>query len=115
MPSYTIKVPNSDEGEDLGEYESDYLPSVGHEIILWHPRVCPDDRTPFLGVVEAVTHEAHDAEPSLPGRSRVDVTVWVVEQHAPVKIYCDCSKEKCAAFGVDANGDCENCGHTRRR
>ena len=112
MPSYTIKVPNNDEGEDLGEYESDYLPRVGDPFTLWHPRLdSAGGRVPFCGIVSAVQHEAHYDPTSA---STVKTTVWLVEEHAPPKLYCDCFKEVRAQFGVDEDGDCENCGHARR-
>jgi len=56
MPKFTVMVNDDDEGEDLGEYEADYLPRVGDGFALWHPRVCKDKDAPFLGVVEAVRH-----------------------------------------------------------
>ena len=46
--------------------ESDYLPRVGEDFALWHPRVCKDPDIPFLGVVESVTHEAYCGEPPGP-------------------------------------------------
>ena len=62
MPSFAIKVPNDDEGENLGEYVSDYLPRVGDPFVLWHPRVCRKKDEPFCGVVSGVTHEAFDKD-----------------------------------------------------
>jgi len=50
MSSFTIKVPNNYEGEDLGVYEADYLPRLGDPFTLWHPRVCPKKGEPFCGV-----------------------------------------------------------------
>jgi hypothetical protein len=50
MPRFIIKVPNDDEGEELGVYESDYLPRVGDPFALWHPRVCAKKDEPFLGI-----------------------------------------------------------------
>jgi len=116
MPSFTIKVPNNDEGEDLGTYDSDYLPRVGDSFVLWHPRVCRDEHHPFCGVVEAVTHEAHHSGHTDSGavNGDVEVTVWLAEEHAAPTLYCDCFKEMQAVFGVDEDGDCENCGHTRK-
>ena len=104
MPSYTIKVPNDDEGEDLGEYEADYLPRVGDQLVLWHQRVT------------AVTHEAWSDPPGIkfPGRRRVDTTVWLGEEHAAPTLYCDCSEEQRLKYGVESDGRCANCGHVRR-
>jgi len=116
MPSFTIKVPNNDEGEDLGEYESDYLPRVGDPFVLWHPRVCPDKHQPFCGVVSAVTHEANAVAPS--GRvaavGTVDNIIWIVEEQAAPTLYCDCTEEQRAKHAV-VDGKCENCGHTRKQ
>jgi hypothetical protein len=114
MASFTIKVPNNDEGEDLGEYESDYLPRVGDPFVLWHPRVCPDRHHPFCGVVSGVTHEAHCAEPRAGGRSLVGVTVWLTEEHAAPTLYCDCTEEERSRHVV-VDGKCDNCGHARRK
>ncbi|SRR5579871_1124727 len=113
MPSYTIKVPNNDEGEDLGEYEANFLPRVGDRFTLWHPRVNggKDGRySPFCGVVSAVDHEANFD----PEKGDVETTVWLVEEHAAPKLYCNCSEEERSRFGVDEDGDCGSCGHARR-
>jgi hypothetical protein len=121
MPSFTIKVPNHDEGEDLGEYESDYLPRVGDRFTLWHRRLSPDKGKPFCGVVEAVMHEATDAKHPYwrggtgePRRSSVVTTVWLVEEMGAPTLYCDCSEEQRTKHGVDA-GCCKNCGQLRSR
>ena len=118
MPSYTIKVPNDDEGEDLGEYEADYLPRVGDPFVLWHPRINPKEDEPFCGVVSMVTHEAtflsvaaEDGKST--SESYVETTVWLAEEHAPPELFCDCSeKEREGSEVVD--GACDNCGHVRR-
>jgi hypothetical protein len=119
MPSYTIKVPNDDEGEDLGEYEADYLPRVGDPFVLWHPRVCAERDKPFCGVVSAVTHEViHSSHPYAlehpRGRRSVVTTVWLAEEHAPPTLYCVCTEEERSKWKVEADGRCENCGHMRK-
>lgn len=112
MPSYTIKVPNNDEGEDLGEYESNYLPRVGDPFVLWHPRVCRGKHEPFCGVVSAVTHEA--VHHNLDNPTAVDTTVWLVEEHSAPTLYCECTEVERVKHGMDADGSCANCGSTRR-
>lgn len=113
MPSYTIKVPNDDEGEDLGEYESDFLPRVGDPFVLWHPRVNPDEHHPFMGVVSEVVHEATHGRQYDDGLGRVSTVVWLAEEHAAPTLYCDCSEEERVSHVV-VDGACDNCGHTRR-
>lgn len=115
MPSYTIKVPNNDDGEDLGEYESDYLPRVGDQFTLWHPRVCQGKDHPFCAVVSAVTHEAvHKSHPFSRGEVRlVDVIVWLAEEGGAPSLYCVCTETERAQHGVDINGVCVNCDHPR--
>jgi len=115
MPSYTIKVPNDDEGEDLGEYEADYLPRVGDPFVLWHPRVNPGEHQPFCGVVSEVTHEASGPLLRTDGSMLgiVGTVVWLTEEHAAPKLHCDCSEEERARFAV-VDGACENCGQARR-
>jgi len=120
MPSFTIKVPNDDEGEHLGTYESDYLPRVGDPFVLWHPRVCAERDKPFCGVVSGVTHEVvHASHPYATGnypkgeQRSVETTVWLTEEHAPPTLYCDCTEEERARWGA-VEGQCENCGHARR-
>jgi hypothetical protein len=114
MPRYTIKVPNNDEGEDLGQYEADYLPRVGDPFVLMHPRVSPKKDYPFCGVVSMVTHEANAVAPS--GRvaevGTVDTVVWLAEEHASPQLYCDCSEDEQVKHAV-VDGACDNCGHTR--
>jgi hypothetical protein len=116
MPRFMIKVPNDDDGEDLGEYEAYYLPRVGDPFTLWHPRVCLKKDAPFCGVVSGVTHEAcYKGLPYAPDERAPNVvttTVWLAEEHAPPTLYCDCSEKERAKFGTE-NGDCENCGHVR--
>jgi hypothetical protein len=107
MPSFTVKVPNDDEGEDLGEYESAYLPRVGDPFSLWHPRVCEHKDVPFLGVVHEVSHEAYCPDPGEKVGS-VHTTVWLIEEHAPPARYCDCSPDERAKYAVK-DGLCENC------
>lgn len=113
MPSFTIKVPNDDEGENLGEYQSDYLPRVGDPFVLWHPRVCRKDE-PFCGVVSMVTHEASrlEVDEKKITESHVQTTVWLVEEHAAPTLYCDCSNRERETHGV-TDGQCDNCGHAR--
>lgn len=124
MPSFIIKVPNDDEGEDLGEYESDYLPRVGEAFTVWHPRLGSlDPHQPFLGVVHAVDHEAHCGDrktadgredPNAPrGPGYVTTTVWLVEDAASPPRFCDCSPRERELHGV-ADGVCECC-HGRVR
>lgn len=110
MPSFTIKVPNNDEGMDLGEYQSDYLPRVGDRFSLMHPIVSPKKDYPFLGVVMAVDHEAVCEEDG----NYVVTTVWLVEEYAAPTLYCDCSEEEQAQHGVNESGDCGSCGRVRR-
>lgn len=116
MPSFTIKVPNDDEGEDLGSYESDYLPRVGDPFVLWHPRVCTK-REPFCGVVSGVTHLTIDKDHPYGHQHAkanvVETTVWLVEEHASPTLYCDCTEEDRARHGAP-DGECANCGHQRR-
>ena len=88
MASFRIKVPNDDEGEDLGEYQSDYLPRVGEPFFLWHPRLGfdgSDGDHPFCGIVSEVVHEAQYAangvERSGHPVSVVTTTVWLTEEH----------------------------------
>lgn len=118
-----VKVSNDDEGEDLGLYESDYLPRVGEDFALWHPRVCKDPDIPFLGVVESVTHEAYCGEPPGPedkgkpvyaGRfvGSVHATVWLIEQHAPPTLYCVCTEEDRKETPV-VDGYCDECRGVR--
>lgn len=117
MPSFTIKVLNDDEGEDLGAYVSDYLPRVGDPFVLWHPRVCRKKDEPFSGVVSEVTHEAFDvSHPYATGGNLVNVVttvVWLAEEYAAPAIYCACSEEDRAKSGVE-EGLCESCGYTRK-
>lgn len=115
MPSFTIKVPNDDEGEDLGEYEADYLPRVGDPFVLWHPRVCREKDKPFCGVVSGVTHEAlHKSHPYAGSGNHgvVQTVVWLAEEHAPPTLYCVCSEEERAKFILHMDR-CDNCGHVR--
>jgi hypothetical protein len=116
MPSYTIKVHNNDEGEDLGTYEANYLPRVGDPLVLWHPRVCPKKDEPFCGIVSGVTHEAfNNSHPYFDGRDNVvDTVVWVIEEQAAPTLYCVCSEEQRARWNREADGRCEGCGHVRR-
>jgi len=127
MPKFTVKVNNDDEGEDLGEYEADYLPRVGDDFALWHPRVCEDEDATFLGVVDQVRHEATAGDKQPNGTYDVGVvhtTVWLVEEHAPPVLYCDCTPEererlaKRAELGdgqdVDEDGVCGDCRGKRR-
>lgn len=110
MPSFTIKVPNNDEGMDLGEYQADYLPRVGDRFSLMHPIVSPKKDYPFLGVVMAVDHEAVCEEDG----NYVVTTVWLVEEYAAPTLYCDCSEEEQTQHGVDEGGGCGSCGRARR-
>jgi hypothetical protein len=121
MPSFTIKVPNDDEGECLGEYAADYLPRVGDPFTLWHPRVCSKKDQPFCGVVSGVTHEAfnkdHPYAPLVESGEReneVTTVVWLAEEHAPPTLYCVCSEEERVMSSRSQGGECANCGHTRR-
>lgn len=114
MPSFTIKVPNDDNGEDLGEYEADYLPRVGNPFVLYHRRVSPREHEPFCGIVSMVTHQAIDKDYDRAPNNSVVTTVWLVEEHAAPVLYCDCSEEERARHGVEDDGLCENCGHVRR-
>jgi len=111
MPAaYTVKVYDDDEGEDLGVYESPYLPRVGDDFILWHPRVCASEHNPFIGTVNKVTHEARPGVDGAPGL--VETIVWLVEEYAPAMLYCDCSPEDRARHGVE-DGHCTNCNGSR--
>jgi hypothetical protein len=114
MPSFTIMVPNDDEGEDLGEYMSDYLPRVGDPFVLWHPRVCRKKDEPFCGVVSGVTHEAFDKDHLYAKGGLVTTFVWLALEHAAVELFCDCTEGERVMSGVDEEGECVNCGHTRR-
>jgi hypothetical protein len=112
MPTFTVKVPNDDEGEDLGEYESDYLPRVGDAFALWHPRVCKDEYTPFLGIVQSVSFDAYCGDRGSAGARKVgsvNATVWLVEDGAPPQRYCDCSPEMRRPL---EDGTCDDCRGT---
>jgi len=119
MPSFTIKVPNDDEGEDLGEYQADYLPRVGEPFVLWHPRLSsksygPDKKDePFCAVVSTVTHEAFNKNHPYARENVVTTTVWLVEEHAAPTLYCDCSGQERDLHGA-TDGECNNCGHARQ-
>ena len=115
MPSYTIKVPNNDEGEDLGRFEADYLPRVGDRFTLWHPRVNPGKHNSFCGVVSAVDHEAIFQAVEGGEDGYVTTTVWIAEEAPAPTLYCDCSEEERAKWKVEADGRCESCGHVRRK
>lgn len=120
MPSFTIKVPNDDEDEDLGEYVADYLPRVGDPFVLWHPRVCRKGE-PFSGIVSGVTHEAFDVShpySNAVGKGGQDpnvvwTTVWLAEEHAAPTLYCVCSEEERADCGDDGDR-CGNCSKSLR-
>lgn len=113
MPSFTIKVPNDDDGHDLGDYESDYLPRVGDPFVLMHPRVNPRKDHPFVGTVSLVTHDAYAADGPRE-RGYVETTVWLTEEAPAPQLYCDCTEAEQVTCGVDERGDCENCGRARR-
>jgi hypothetical protein len=116
MPSFTVKVPNGDEGEDLGAFESDYLPRVGDSFMLFHPRLTGESNHPFEGVVTAVWWEAYGKDhkyASDDSKSVATATVWLAEEGGAVTIYCDCSPQQRERFGIGDDNDCENCGHTR--
>ena len=117
MPSFMIKVQNNDEGEDLGAYESDYVPRAGEPLVLWHPRVCRDNDHPFCGIVAEVTHEAfNESHPYAKGGNKpgvVTTIVWLTEEHAAPDLFCDCTAAEQLKLG-DVDGWCENCGHARK-
>jgi hypothetical protein len=117
MPSFTIMVPNNDDGHDLGEYESDYLPRVGDPFVLWHRALSPDKEHPFCGVVQSITHEVFDKDhPYARGGNTPNVvvtTVWLVEEMSAPTLYCDCTSQEREQHGVE-DGRCTNCGHVRR-
>jgi hypothetical protein len=116
MPSFTVKVPNGDEGEDLGAFESDYLPRVGDSFALFHPRLTGNGNDPFIGVVTAVWWEAFakgHKYASDDSKSVAEATVWLAEEAGAVTLYCDCSPKEREIFAVDASGQCDNCGHMR--
>jgi hypothetical protein len=113
MPtSFRIMVYNDDEGEDLGQFEADYLPRVGDDFALWHPRVCKDRDVPFLGVVNQVRHEAHVGERAWGndsyGVGSVSTTVWLVEEFSTPTRYCDCSPAEREKWST-VDGLCESC------
>lgn len=121
MPRFFLKVPDNDEGEYLGEYESDYLPRVGEDFAVWHPRLCADPHQPFLGIVREVTHEARYSE----GADNFAVTtVWLDECFQAPTLYCACAPEELrkfasragqtGEFAVDEDGTCKNCGGKAR-
>jgi hypothetical protein len=111
MLMFTVKVPNDDEGEDLGEYASDYLPREGERFAIWHPRVCKDEHVPFLGVVIEVTHEARCPDPGEEVGS-VHTTVWLGEEDAPPALYCVCTPEERQLRPV-VDGYCDECRGVR--
>lgn len=115
MPSFTVKVPNGDEGEDLGTFESDYLPRVGDDFLLYHPRVTGGSQYPLEAQVSSVVFEAYSKDhPFAPEKKdTVDATVWLSEVGGAVKLYCDCTPEQREKWIVDAQGVCESCGHER--
>lgn len=116
MPSFTIMVPNNDDGHDLGEYEADYLPRVGDPFSLMHPRLNPKKHHPFVGTVSMVTHEAYapsideDGE-KVPGY--VNTTVWLIDEAPAPELFCDCTEAERAEHPV-VDGKCDNCGYTRQ-
>lgn len=126
MPTFTVKVPDDDEGEDLGEYESDYLPRKGDSFALWHPRLTGNRRIPFVGVVRQVEFEAHCGEYEEGAYDReagtAHAVVWVDEAYAAPKRYCDCSPADRAVMAAKRAADppgegdgedddeCEHCG-----
>jgi hypothetical protein len=124
MPSFVVKVPNGDDGEDLGVFEADYLPRVGDKFLLFHPKLTGSSSHPFEGEVSAICWEAfskdhkygaalaalHDANAD---RSVAQATVWLAEYCGVPTIYCDCKPTAREHFGIDSSGDCVNCGHRR--
>ena len=113
MPSFKIKVSNHDEGENLGVYESDYLPRVGDPFVLWHPRVCPRKDEPFCAIVSGVTHETSVRKDQSGQRHNVvETVVWLMEEYAAPVLFCDCTEEERVKYEV-IDGTCENCNHPR--
>lgn len=116
--SYLIKVPNNDEGKDLGEYQADYLPRVNDPFVLWHRMLSPDKEHPFCGIVQSVTHEAFDKDhPYARGGNTpgvVTTTVWLAEEMAAPTLYCDCTSQEREQHVVK-DGRCDNCGHVREK
>jgi len=117
MPRFNIKVSNHDEGENLGVYESDYLPRVGDPFALWHPRVCPRKDEPFCAIVSGVTHETvskeHPYGKTNPVNANVvETVVWLMEEYAAPVLFCDCTEEERVKYEV-IDGTCENCNHPR--
>jgi hypothetical protein len=113
LPSYRIKVPNHDDGEDLGLYEADYVPRVGETVPLLHPRVNPRKDEPFIGVVTHVDHEAYAAE-SGEKKGHAETVVWLAEEAGAPQLFCDCPEDGPIKWGRDERGTCENCGHKKR-
>ena len=37
-----------------------------------------------------------------------------LEEHTAVELFCDCTEGERVMSGVDEEGECVNCGHTRR-
>lgn len=113
---FTIKVPNHDDGEDLGTFEAECLPRVGETFVLFHPRVCRGD-DPFVGKIDFVCWEAMHGSHKLAnnrGENLAAATVWLVEDSAAPAFYCTCTSEERERHGVDKDSDCVNCGCTRR-
>lgn len=119
--TFTIKVPNGDEGIELGEYEAAHLPRVGDPLHLWHPMLCPNEGAPFEGVVSEVRWEAfHKSHPFAPHeRNSIACVVWLAEYAGAPTLYCTCTTEELArldadAADIDKEGACRNCGYVRR-
>jgi hypothetical protein len=116
MPLFLVKVPNGDDGEDLGEFESDCVPRVGDDFVLFHPRLCGSSDHPFVGKVGAVVHEASSKDHKYATnteKNTVITTVWLVEEAPAPMLYCDCTSEERKQHGENGQGRCENCGHER--
>ncbi len=113
MPIFSVKVPNGDDGEDLGEFESDCVPRAGDDFVLFHPRLCGNSSDPFVGTVSAVVHEAFSKDhryASNKEKNTVTTSVWLVEEAAAPTLYCDCTSEERERYCIE-QGRCSNCGH----
>ena len=129
MTTFTIKVPNDDEGEDLGYYDAPAVPRVGETFLLFHPKLTGSSDHPFVGTVVDVVYEAMHPEHKFAKKRGVHpvdsvmqsrpidayVVVWLQEEAGATKIWCDCTPNERELHGIGEDGDCANCGHERAR
>lgn len=109
MAMFEVRVPDTDEGEVLGDYEAECIPRVGERFCIDnHPAVCRGEHDTFIGVVESVEHYARYTKG--PGALSTKTVVWLREEHGAPAIYCTCANPPPA----DAAGGCDDCGKIAR-